>query len=359
MTQIIPFESSALPAHIANLFPVEKLGVDGIGGFPIISIKGKVFTIVRGDEREVVLRPGETDPAGSIDVVIVNQNPARSKVYYEGGYTEGSDAKPMCFSNDGIAPDAQAAAPQATKCAICPHNQWGSRTTENGAKGKSCSDSQRIAVAPLGLLNDPMLIRVPAASLKALDTYGQSLVKRGVPYQAVVTKIGFDYTVAHPSLTFKGIGFIDDAAAKEVFAIKDDAVVEQIIGTKPTAHSDFEQAPVQIAAPVTAPVVQAPAVQVPVTQEVHPNAHGGIPTATVSSAFSAPAPASSAFAAPVQEVAPPVAPVVQPVQAKPAAKPAPEKVVQPAAQQVVEVESSSLAGEIGALLDTLDFDDQS
>jgi hypothetical protein len=32
--------------------------------------------------------------------------------------------------------------------------------------------------------------------------YGQALTKRGVPYQAVVTKLSFDYTVAHPLLKF-------------------------------------------------------------------------------------------------------------------------------------------------------------
>lgn len=40
-------------------------------------------------------------------VVILKAGPAGdklSKVYYASGYTEGSDAKPLCYSNDGIAP---------------------------------------------------------------------------------------------------------------------------------------------------------------------------------------------------------------------------------------------------------------
>lgn len=262
MSQIIPFETGKLPAKFAELFPIERLGTVG-GGFPIISIKGKVFTRVDGDEREVIKRPGEDDPASSINVIILKQNPNDSKVYYTGSYSEGSDEKPTCYSNNGIAPEADAAEPQATKCAICPHNQWGSRITENGSKGKACADSRRIAVAALGLINDPMLIRVPAASLKPLGLYGDSLAKRQVPYQLAVTKVGFDYTVAHPALTFKAEGLVDENTAEQIVEILKDPVIDRILGITSDAPpltaitSTPTPAPAPTPAPTPAPVDDA------------------------------------------------------------------------------------------------------
>lgn len=241
MSQIVPFETGKVPAVFAGLFPLEKLG--GVsGGYPIISIKGKVFTKVTGDDREIIKKSGEDDPASSIEVVILKQNPQLSKVYYAGNYTEGSDEKPECYSNNGLTPEQDAVNPQAKKCAICPHNQWGSRITENGGKGKSCSDSRRIAVAPLGMPNDPMLIRVPAASLKAIDQYGDSLVKRQVPYQLVVTKIGFDYSVAHPALTFKALGMVDEDSAAAIVETLNGSTVDRIIGLLPSARALEAQA---------------------------------------------------------------------------------------------------------------------
>ena len=251
MANIIPFESAKLPASMASLFKVERLGTASTGGgFPTVSIKGKVFHKVVSGERELITKPGEDEPASSIEVVIVAQNPHRSKVFYATGYTEGTDAKPTCYSNNGVGPEADAEEPQSKKCATCAHNQWGSRVSENGAKGKACSDSQRLAIAPVGMINDPMMIRVPAASLKALDTFGDTLAKRGVPYQLVATKIGFDYSVAHPSLTFKPVGMLDEATAQQVFEVSQMDIIKQIIGVKPVEEVDdvFDLEPVKVVA---------------------------------------------------------------------------------------------------------------
>lgn len=323
MSQIIPFESASLSTNVASLFQVERLGSAPTGGFPVISIKGKVFTKTQGDTRELITKPGNADgePASSIEVVIVGRNPHRSKVFYATGYTEGSDAKPTCYSNNGLTPEADSEAPQAKKCATCQHNQWGSRVTENGAKGKACSDSQRLAVAPVGMINDPMLIRVPAASLKALDQFGESLVKRNVPYQLVATKIGFDYTVAHPALTFKPIGMVDEATAMQIAEIAKSDVIQQIIGLSSVAREEEF-------APEPLPTIAAPVAQ-------------PIPVATAPAPQPAPIPVAPA---PVPEPTPiPVAPVeVAPV-AKPAAP-------------VVEV-SGGLESQIADVMAGLDFDD--
>lgn len=216
---MIALKSSKLPAHLQKRAKADNpfAAAVGVGGFPVVSIRGKVFHVQRGDERTLVTKPGEDeDPASSLEVVIVATNPNKSKVFYKHGYEEGSADKPDCYSNDGIAPAADAEDPQSKKCAACPHNQWGSRITESGNKGKACSDSMRLAIAPAGQLNDPMLLRVPAASLKILGSYGAQLAKRGVSPEHVVTKVGFDHNVAYPSLTFKAVRFITEEELAEV-----------------------------------------------------------------------------------------------------------------------------------------------
>lgn len=229
---MVPFEAPQLPAHIAALSGVSEDDlISGTGGgFPVISIKGKVFTIVRGEEKVLVKRPGEDEPAGSIEVVILRANPALSKTYYPDGYVEGTADKPTCYSDDGIAPAKDAAEPQSQKCAICAHNQWGSKISENGSKVKACSDVRRLAVAPVGQLNDPMLLRVPAASLAPLGQYGDQLKKRGVKYPSVSTKVSFDFSVAYPALTFKPVAFLSEEMAAQVVDVMKSDIVTRIVG---------------------------------------------------------------------------------------------------------------------------------
>lgn len=266
MSQLIPFESANVPAAVAQMFSnaaADLVGNNPGGGFPVISIKGKVFHIQRGGERTLITKPGEEDPAASIEVVVIKANPNRSKVFYANGYVEGDASKPNCYSNNGIEPEADAAEPQAKKCAACPHNQWGSRVTTEGRKAKACADSRRLAIATPGAPNDPMLLRVPAASMKSLEDYGKLLAARGVPHQAVVTKIGFDYSVAHPALTFKPVGMIGDRELlAEVAAAANSDLAAQIAGTMampPAADGDGEEDNAPAPAPKAAAPAQKPA----------------------------------------------------------------------------------------------------
>lgn len=264
---MIAIKASQLPAHLRNRGKkVENVFAAAVssGGFPVVSIKGKAFHVQRGDERTLVTKPGEEDAAGSLEVVILSANPNKSKVFYDQGYEEGSSAKPTCYSNSGISPAADAEDPQAKKCAVCPHNEWGSRITDNGSKGKRCADSMRLAIAPAGQLNDPMLLRVPAATLKTLGAYGAQLAKRGVGPSDVITKIGFDYNVAHPSLTFKAVRFVDEDEAAEIEQVLLDEAetISNITGVSGSgmdeneARSDAAPTPVKAAKPAPAPAVE-------------------------------------------------------------------------------------------------------
>jgi hypothetical protein len=225
---------SALPAHIAKLFSASKINdalFSGIGSsFPIFSIRGRTWRVVRNGEENVVTLPGTDDPAPSVEVVVLSANPNLSKIFYAAAYVEGSDSKPDCFSNDGVAPDASIEKPQSSKCATCKQNVWGSKITPQGNKTKACSDSRRLAVAPVGDLSDPMLLRVPAASLAELAEYGRTLQRRGVEAYAVVTKLGFDTSAAYPKLTFRPVRFLNEAEAEKVVDAVAAPVVEEIVG---------------------------------------------------------------------------------------------------------------------------------
>jgi hypothetical protein len=303
---IIPFDSSSkLPAYLKQI-DVASLNSDltshAGGGFPAISIKGKVFAVVRDGEREVLRNPKDPDSAAtSLDVVLLKANKGTSKVFYIKGYNpeQSEGQKPDCYSGDGITPAGDAKTPQAKKCATCPHNQWGSRITEKGAsKGKACNDTVRMAVAAAGLLNDPMLLRVPPASIRALGEYGQTLAKRGVAYNMVVTKVAFDMDAESPKLTFKPVGFLDDAAYAEVQETVESDIVANILGA---SFNVVEAAP--------------PAEDTEVPEEAPAPAAKAKPVAKAAPAVEEEV---------VEEEAPAPAPVAKPkAAAKPAPKPAP------------------------------------
>jgi hypothetical protein len=236
MSNIVPFESAKLPAFLRGATPAvaADLTANVGAGFAVMSIKGKNFTVVKGGEREMLMKPGQdgddAEPATSIQVVLIKANAGLSKVWYAKGFVEGSEDKPDCFSHDGVAPDSAVESPQAKKCAVCPKNQWGSKTDESGKKLKACSDSRRVAISTTDAVDEPLLLRVPPASLKPLAEYGQALAKRGVPYNAVITRIGFDREASTPKLTFKALDFVSEELYAEITEATTSEVVTSILG---------------------------------------------------------------------------------------------------------------------------------
>src|SRR5208282_104629 len=188
----------------------------------------------------------------------------------------GSTGKPDCWSADGVKPDANVLVPVAKTCAACPNNEWGSRVSETGKKGKKCADRRRMAVVgPADLTKngancEKFLLHVPAASLKGLAEYEKKvLTPKGIPYYAVVTRIGFDPTQAHPSLTFKATRFLTEQEAQAILEIRDGDDIKRILqeshefdgaagettdasegiaGTMPAAMAGSQTAPVGVAA---------------------------------------------------------------------------------------------------------------
>jgi hypothetical protein len=281
MANIIPFDTTGknVPAYLKS-FTAEAtndLAAHHTITFPVISIKGKVWTIKRGGEKFVIPNPKDPEsPATSISVVILKANPKKSKVWYASGYQDNGEEgkKPDCFSRDSDKPDPESESPQAKSCAVCKHNQWGSKINEKGVatKGKSCQDTVRLAIATPDRLNDPHLLRVPPASIKAMAEYGEMLAKRGVPPEAVVTKLRFDPEEATPSIQFTPEGFLDEAQFAEAREIAGTELVENILGTAFVPGLDDEPPAEQKAAAPKAPKpTPKPAVEISDDKTVTPD----------------------------------------------------------------------------------------
>lgn len=244
MSAIITLSSgSKLPAYMSNrtaLLAINADVISGSSGFPVLSIKGKVFTLVKDGERKVLTRPEDPDEVlQSVNLSVIRAN-TKSRVFYAKSYVEGTEgeaAKPDCYSNDSVAPAADSADPQSNKCQLCPHAVWGSKTGTEG-KGTACTVNTRLAVVdPDRIMGvdkiEPYLLRLPAGSRANFSAVVKSAEARGIPYNALAIKVGFDKEAPAPKLTFKLVGLLDDAPYEAVSALYEDEGVKEIVGLAP------------------------------------------------------------------------------------------------------------------------------
>jgi hypothetical protein len=170
---------AAILAQLGDFAGADDLSSGVSSGFPVMSIRGAKWRIVEGGEEKPIYIPGTTDLAPAIRVVLLRSNPAVSKTFYAEAFAEGSDAKPDCFSHDGVVPSPEAQKKQCASCAACPQNVWGSKISPSGSKIKACADVRRVAILPSDDLDySPILLRIPAASLGDLAGYGKALKTR-------------------------------------------------------------------------------------------------------------------------------------------------------------------------------------
>lgn len=262
-----------LPAAIAKLMALatpETLAEMSGGvtsGFPIISYKGKVWSVRKSGDTEMYL-DGNGDPMPSIEVVLVQANATLSKIYYASQYVEGSNDSPDCFSNDGVKPDPSVQDPVNNLCANCPKNAWGSRITDAGKKARACNDARRMAVVFANDLYEngtdcqKLLLRVPPASLNPLKDYAEKVLgAKGIPFFGIVTRIGFDPQSAHPQFTFKPARFVNDDEAEAIAQLRGSEDIKRILAEAqefPVAAPADEEANVSATAPPNAQGVATP-----------------------------------------------------------------------------------------------------
>lgn len=268
MNALLPASfNGGVSKHFANDQVNDDLSSGIQSSFGIVGYKGKVWSIrYRGDEEQLMRDDGD-GARGSIEVVILDASKAVSKIWYEQGYVEGSNAAPDCFSNNGVAPEPTSAKPQCATCAACKHNAWGSRITPAGKAGKACSDSKRIAVVPMiDIPNEayggPMLLRVPAASLQDIAMYGGKMQQMGYPYYSVATRIAFDPEESYPKFKFSAIRPLNDDEAELVKGYRGGHQIERIL-----SENEFAAGPAPAPADDKPLFEQPPEEQKPVTQQ--------------------------------------------------------------------------------------------
>jgi hypothetical protein len=232
---LVAIQGGALPSVFSQDRDANKNELAaGIGSsFATISYKGKTWAVKYQGDLRMLMRPDNPrEPRFSIDVVLLKSAANISKIFYEKGYQDGDSAPPDCWSSNGVNPDAASPKKQSPTCAGCKWNAFGSaallrNNTDGTGKGKACADSKRVAIVPLEdidneAFNGPMMIRVPAASLRELSTYADQLNAAGIPYYAVGTNISFDPAVAHPQLKMAAIRMLTEQEAMKVLNYRGD-----------------------------------------------------------------------------------------------------------------------------------------
>jgi len=126
-------------------------------------------------------------------------------------YSESGEL--VCMSHDGIAPEEDLApnlVPQSKKCAVCSHNQWGSRITSNGKRAKACSSFGMLWLLTDDKLASLFLLRVPATSLRSFRDYEKVLMSRGYSFDNVLTKVSVEHLDTHSLLSFNHVRILED-----------------------------------------------------------------------------------------------------------------------------------------------------
>lgn len=258
MSELIELENSQVPAALQALSGADNddLSAGVSGGFSVLSIRGSKWRIKAGGDEHLVTN-SEGDARSSLTGVLLKANKHISKNYYEGGYSEGSNEAPSCFSTNGINPDPSVENPVAPSCKSCPKNQFGSRITETGAKAKACSDSRRVAFVPEGdfanaQFGGPMLLRVPAASLSDLASYGKAIAAkgRGHRYNTIITRMSFDPETSYPKLKFKAVRPMTEEEGSELAGLLQDPEFIQKIEFILAEATELEASAPAPAAPV-------------------------------------------------------------------------------------------------------------
>ena len=208
--------SPAIPEHLKKYQQKQteeasSLADSGNPTVPRLSIKGGKFRYVLGED--------ESKKFSSVDVVIVGVDPQggrMNKAFYEGAYDPSNPSPPDCSSINGVVPDSWVAEPQASVCARCPQNAFGSAVNAQGqrTKGKACKDSKWLWCIKLEDVDtespDVWCLSVPASSLKALSAYGRQVNKTGLPLHVIHTKIELDDEYDYPVLDIQLAGYLNE-----------------------------------------------------------------------------------------------------------------------------------------------------
>ena len=253
-----------VPAHIAaRIAARQQAGARSTIAAAVVSDGPSIPRIsIRAGRYRLVENGVETTVGVTLDTIIVGANPRVSKVFYAKAFdAAATDARPECWSNDGLRADASIESPVHTACGTCPNNVLGSKVLPSGAKSKLCADQRHLAVVAAADPSKVYSMTIPVSGMKALREYFKELGNYGIGPEEVVTELGFDDAASYPKIVFKQKGYVPEKAMPRVDAmLESDPVKVATRVMPPTASATALAAPpvaAKIAAPAPAP---APAV---------------------------------------------------------------------------------------------------
>lgn len=252
MSDVTIFQNNSVPDYLRDV-GVSALtksllsNAGGGGGNKRISLRGKKFRLVVDGEELSTLK------AESLDVVIVNATKDISRTFYSKAYDPKADAVPPdCWSKDGVAPDATASAPQATKCDGCSQNIKGS----GQGNSRACRFSKRMAIALADDLSSGVYqLTLPSASIfgdgeknqMPFNKFVKYVGSQGYSIDTLVTTMSFDEDSDSPRVYFDAKRFLNKEEYEATSKLgKSQEAINAI--TMTVAQSDHVSAPA-IAAP--------------------------------------------------------------------------------------------------------------
>ena len=252
MNQVVPKAPTgpvAISGRWANVPRDNKDLSQGVAlSFPILAIGTNQWVVRWKGEDKLVTIPNTEYPAPFVDVVILKAQKEMSRVFYASGYVQGvRGKKPDCWSSDGMRPDEMVVQPINPVCATCPNSAWGSGASPAAPKAQACQQRRRTVVVPyapgIDLTNEaeggPMLLSVPPGSLTNLVRYSEQLNEmeladgsKGVPYQAVVTRLSYEPLLKFSKVVFQYLKPLDDAESDVIYGLQDAEAVGRILVSK-------------------------------------------------------------------------------------------------------------------------------
>lgn len=280
---LVKFDPAAMPAHIAE---AQQDGGNIVNAISVnkLTYQNKIWAVnVDGVKTPIMMTNNDGDemPRPYIPVIIIDYAKKRGRAYFLGGFDPKKIASPVCWSEDGVAPDPKApgtpkddAGVKFATCAECPMSVKGSKIDERNKETYACASHRRLVVALRGQPDFPPLqlqIGITAdydATSTALmeknqfafTQYLKYLTAGGIKYTAsVVTRLRFDTQegVTWPKVMFEPVGY---ATPDEQALYKPMAGTPEI---EALMHPEYDAvpataAPVELAeAPIDGPVIPA------------------------------------------------------------------------------------------------------
>jgi hypothetical protein len=194
---------------------------------------------------EVPGEDGNADAVKEFSAVILHQHPLFC--YYKTKYSGGNNP-PDCGSFDG----KTGIGDPGGDCKTCPLNQY--ETAEEG-KGKACKNRRRIYVLREGEVF-PLLLSLPAGSLKEFTNYLKRLLSKGKKSGSVVTRFSLQKATSSTGVVYSQAQFYVDRALTPDEQPLIDKMAEQIKAYSKNVAFGFDDAEDMAVDPETGELVQ-------------------------------------------------------------------------------------------------------